>query len=217
MTSHSYMFFTIRPSFFSISPLSQAMYKKAFLKELTSEKNVISYTYATLGLKTNTRIMIWFQAETIDAIQIFLNKLMHTKLGEHLEITYTLCGLTRQTQYSDKSTRHLHTERKGGKYLTIYPFTKKQEWYELDFDTRRKLMGGHVMIGKKYPQIEQVLLYSYGIDDSEFIVSYEMDDLEAWQSLVMELRSDKVRGYTLSDTPIFTCIYKTPEEVLAFL
>lgn len=87
----------------------------------------------------------------------------------------------------------------------------------LDFEKRRKLMGGHVSIGKKYPQIEQVLLYSYGLDDQEFIVSYETDDLSLFQSLVMELRSDKVREYTLRDTPVFTCIYKTPEQVLDFL
>ncbi len=78
-------------------------------------------------------------------------------------------------------------------------------------------MGGHVSIGKKHDKISQLLLYSFGIDDSEFIVSYETDDLSAFQTLVMELRSDKVRSYTLKDTPIFTCIYKTPQEVLTFL
>ncbi len=217
MTSHSYIFFSVQHSFYELSDSKKEKYKKEFIKALKDEKHVLWYTYATLGLKTNTTMMLWFQSETIDAIQLFLNKLVHTKLGEHLVITYTLFGMTRPTQYSDKSTRHLHTERKGGKYLVIYPFTKTTEWYMLDFETRRKLMGGHVMIGKKYPQIEQVLLYSYGIDDSEFIVSYEMDDLSAFQSLVMELRSNKVREYTLKDTPIFTCIYKTPEEVVTFL
>ncbi len=218
MTSHNYIFFAIRPSFYDLPKTKQLAYKKAFLRELSREKKVITYTYATLGLKANTNILLWFQAETIDEIQVFLNKLMHTKLGEHLLITYTLFGMTRPTQYSDKSTRHLKTERKGGKYLVIYPFTKTKEWYMIDFDTRRKLMGGHVMVGKKYnTQIEQVLLYSYGIDDSEFIVSYEMDDLSAFQNLVMELRTDKVREYTLKDTPIFTCIYKTPEELMDFL
>lgn len=217
MISHSYIFFAVRPSFFELTSAVQKTYKKAFVEELQKEKEVISYTYATLGLKAHTTIMMWFQAETIDEIQLFLNKLMHTKLGEHLSITHTLFGMTRPTQYSNQSIKHLSTQRKGGKYLVIYPFTKTTEWYMLDFDTRRKLMGGHVMVGKKYPQIEQVLLYSYGIDDSEFIVSYEMDDVSAFQSLVMELRSDKVRAYTLKDTPIFTCIYKTPEEVMKFL
>ena len=217
MTNHSYIFFTIRPSFLNLSSAQKAAYKKAFIQELRREKHVISYSYATLGLKANTAIMLWLQADTIDAIQIFINKLMHTKLGEHMLISQTLLGMARPTQYSPKATGHMKTERKGGKYLVIYPFTKTKEWHLLPFEKRRTLMGGHVMIGKKYPQIEQVLLYSYGIDDSEFIVSYEMDDLLVFQSLVMELRADAVRAYTQKDTPIYTCIYKTLEEVVAFL
>jgi chlorite dismutase len=200
-----------------LSQVKQTTYKKAFLKELQKEKDVVTNAYATVGLKANTTILLWFQADALDTIQNFLNTLLHTDLGKYLAVSYTLFGMARPTQYSEKSTGHLQTNRKSGKYLTIYPFNKTKEWYMLDFDARRKLMGGHVSVGKKYSQIEQVLLYSYGIDDNEFIVSYEMDDLSAFQSLVMELRSDKVRAYTQKDTPIFTCVYKTQEEVLDFI
>lgn len=217
MVSHNYIFFTIHPSFYKLSPGEKQFFKKEFVEELKNERKVVTNTYATLGLKKDTRILLWMHADTIEEIQNFLNKLMHTKLGEYLVITHTLFGMTRQTQYSDKSTVHLKSQRKGEKYLVIYPFVKTKEWYQLPFEKRRNMMGGHVMVGKKYPQIEQVLLYSYGIDDSEFIVSYEMEDLAAFQSLVMDLRSDSVRAYTQSDTPIFTCIYKTPEEVVEFL
>jgi chlorite dismutase len=79
------------------------------------------------------------------------------------------------------------------------------------------LMAGHISVGRKYPQITQLLLYSYGVDDQEFIVSYETDDLSDFQSLVIELRSDAVREYTLNDTPIFTCIYKPLEEMINFI
>jgi chlorite dismutase len=217
MQYHNYIFFTLRSEFSSLSSTKQTTYKKAFLKALKKEKQVITNAYATVGLKTDTTILLWFQGDTIETIQNFLNILLHTELGKYLVISYTLFGMARPTQYSEKSTGHLHTDRKGGKYLTIYPFTKTKEWYMLDFDTRRRLMGGHVSVGKNYPQIEQLLLYSYGIDDNEFIVSYEMDDLSAFQSLVMALRSDKVRVYTQKDTPIFTCIYKTQEEIIDFL
>lgn len=217
MQSHNYIFFTSNPSLSTLPYKTLDTYKKEFIKELTQSKNVISNTYATLGLKAHTNILVWFQAEKIESIQDLLNTLLHTQLGKHLHITHTLFGMTRKTQYSPESTDHVDTSRKGGQYLIIYPFTKKYEWYQLDFETRKKLMGGHVTFGKRYPQIEQLLLYSYGIDDSEFIVSYETNDLPAFQSLVMELRSDKVRAYTLKDTPLYTGIYKSPGEVLNYL
>ena len=188
------------------------------MKALRSRKKGKTETDATQGRKRKNKKRICFTEESIENIQNLLSHIMQTNLGKHLRMTYTLFGMTRQTQYSAQATGHLDTDRKGGKYLIIYPFSKTKEWHMLDFDTRRKLMGGHVGIGKKHlDKISQLLLYSFGIDDSEFIVSYETDDLSAFQNLVMELRGDKVREYTLKDTPIFTCIYKKPAEVLNFL
>jgi chlorite dismutase len=218
MTHHNYIFFSSDNSLKEVSKQQLATYRKEFLNVLSSDKHVVSDTFTTLGLKANTNIMIWFQADSIESIQNLLNELLHTKLGKYLTITYTLFGMTRPTQYSPKAKGHLETERKGGKYLIIYPFTKTKDWYTIDFEARRNLMWGHVSIGKKHTdKITQLLLYSYGIDDSEFLVSYETDDLSAFQTLVMELRSDKVRAYTQKDIPIFCCVYRPAAETLTFL
>ena len=217
MTYHDYVFFSVRPSFRKLPQAKQERLKNAFLKEIKKDKTVVIYTYATLGLKANTTFLLWLQADSLEAIQLFLNRLVHTEVGNYLKITYTFFGMIRPTQYSSATSKHTDTQRKGGAYLTIYPFTKTYEWYTLSFEKRKELMQGHIAIGRNYPQITQLLLYSYGVDDQEFIVSYETDDLLDFQRLVIDLRSDKVRTYTKSDTPIFTCIYKTPEEVVEFL
>jgi chlorite dismutase len=217
MTYHSYIFFDVRPSFLELTTSQQNAFKKSFLTALTKEKEIITYSYATLGLKKDTHLMLWMQSDAAEKIQDFINQLLHTDLGKYLRISYTLFGMTRPTQYSKISTAHNYTERKGGKYLIIYPFNKTKEWYMMSFEKRRELMAGHISIGKKYPQIEQLLLYSFGVDDNEFIVSYEVDDLATFQNLVMELRSDKVRLYTVKDTPIFTCIYKEWRKVLEYM
>ncbi len=217
MTYHNYLFFTVRPSFYDLPHTTQEKYKKAWLATLRKEKDVTSYTYTTLGLKTNTTFLLWLQADAAETIQNHLNNLLHTQFGNYLKISYTLFGLIRRTQYSSATAKHTDTTRKGGAYLIIYPFTKTHEWHMLTFEKRKELMQGHIAIGRKYPQITQLLLYSYGLDDCEFIVSYETDDLADFQTLVMDLRSDNVRAYTKSDTPIFTSIYKTPEELIKFL
>lgn len=217
MQYHDYIFFSVDSSFYKLSKAKQNDFKKSFLLQLEREKSVIIYPYSTLGLKNDTRFLLWLQANTLEEIQNVLNNLLHTAFGSYLTITYTFFGMTRQTQYSSALSKHLDTTRKGGAYLIIYPFTKTAAWYMLTFEQRKKLMKGHIEIGRKYPQITQLLLYSYGVDDNEFIVSYETDDLVDFQSLVMELRSDEVRLYTQKDTPIFTCVYKSPEEVIQFL
>ncbi|HSW97890.1 MAG TPA: chlorite dismutase family protein [Candidatus Saccharimonadales bacterium] len=215
MTFHSYIFFSVQSSFHSLPSTKKQRYKKNFLNELQKKNSVNTYSYTTLGLKRKSTFLLWFQADSVESIQDYLNELLHTEMGLFLKITYTLFGMIRPSQYS--STNHSDTRRKGGTYLIIYPFTKTKEWYSLSFEQRKELMKGHIAIGRNYPQITQLLLYSYGVDDQEFIVSYETDDLLDFQSLVIDLRADKVRAYTLNDTPIFTCLYKTPEELIAFL
>jgi nitrite reductase/ring-hydroxylating ferredoxin subunit len=74
-------------------------------------------------------------------------------------------------------------------------------------------MDEHIRIGRKYrPSTEPT--YSFGLDDQEFVVSFETDEPADFLDLVMELREARTSLYTLRDTPIFTCIAMTLREAL---
>ena len=143
--------------------------------------------------------------------------MLHTPLGKHLRVAHTLLGMTRSSQYRSGPQKEADPEAPH-QYLVVYPFTKTIEWHLLPKEERQKMMTDHIAVGRKYSQrISQLLLYSYGIDDQEFIVSYQTDSLEEFQALVMELRATEGRRYTLSDTPIFTCIHMPLQEALEML
>ena len=57
-------------------------------------------------------------------------------------------------------------------------------WYALSRDTRQGMMNGHIRVGKEYPDITQLLLYSTGVQDQEFVVVYETADLTRFSDLV---------------------------------
>lgn len=76
------------------------------------------------------------------------------------------------------------------------------------------MMVEHARVGHRFEGIEQLLLYSTGLADWEFVVGYETDDPERFSELVVALRSTAARPYTLRDTPIFTARYGSLEEVL---
>lgn len=69
-------------------------------------------------------------------------------------------------------------------------------------------MNEHIRLGKGYPQIKQLLLYSFGLQDQEFVVVCEMEDLPLFSDLVHELRSTEARRHTERDTPLITAILK---------
>ena len=79
-------------------------------------------------------------------------------------------------------------------------------------------MKAHVEVGRKHSKkVSPRLLYSYGIDDHEFIVSYQMDDLGDFVQLVMDMRGTESRRHTKNDLPIFTCIHMPLTEALEML
>lgn len=133
------------------------------------------------------------------------------------EPVQVLWGFTKPSQYtrsrSDQEMDPFAEQRRP--YLVMYPFVKTTEWYRLSREARQGMMNEHVRIGRQYPQISQLLLYCFGIQDHEFIVVYETDDLLRFGDLVYELRDSDARTYTRQDTPIYTAIYHPPEETLA--
>ena len=75
-----------------------------------------------------------------------------------------------------------------------------------DGDERRRIMTDHIEVGRRYPEITINTAYSFGLDDQEFVVSFEGDDPGEFLDLVQELRATESSAYTLRDTPIFTCV-----------
>ncbi len=134
-----------------------------------------------------------------------------------VDIKDSLWGFTRPSQYSKARSRQeidpFSEERKP--YLVIYPFSKTIEWYLMSREARQGMMNEHIRIGKQYDDISQLLLYSFGLQNQEFVVVYETDELARFSDLVNELRDTEARRYTLRDTPLHTAIYHPAEETLA--
>ena len=99
------------------------------------------------------------------------------------------------------------------RYLIVYPFTKDTSWYLLGREARQGVMNEHMRIGHKYPQVRQLLANSFGLDDMDFLVAYETDDLPAFSQLVRDLRGSDSRRSTVRDTPILTAVHHTPAEI----
>lgn len=134
-----------------------------------------------------------------------------------IQPTLTLWGYTGPSSYArGKSAQAIDPmEERSKPYLVVYPFVKTVDWYSSSRDARQGMMNEHIRVGHQYPEITQLLLYSTGLQDQEFVVIYETDNPIQFSELVAELRATDARRYTERDTPIFTAILHQPEEVLA--
>ena len=140
-----------------------------------------------------------------DDIHTFHVVLAQSGLAKWMTIPHSYLSMTKPSPYSDSDARpEICTSDR--KHLFVYPLDKKREWYRLPLEERRRIMSDHIAIGRRYPDITINTAYSFGIDDQEFVVSFETDDPDGFLDLVQELRASESSAYTLRDTPIFTCV-----------
>ena len=84
----------------------------------------------------------------------------------------------------------------------------------MPFEERRKMMDQHITIGRKFPDIKLNTSYSYGIDDNDFTLAFETDDLSRFQDLILQLRETKVSLYVVKDTPMIVCMQKDIQSIV---
>jgi chlorite dismutase len=214
-----YLTFKVDRAWRSLPEVARCDGRAEFANELARANEITAYLYSTLGLKSDADLLLWRVADSFDALQESLSRLLLTGLGKYLDVTYTFSGLVRPSSYVRRTTTQEQAlfEQDRQRYFIVYPFTKTIEWYLMSKDARQGMMNEHIRVGHEYPSVRQLLVYSTGLDDQEFIVAYETNELEAFQGLVIALRSTEARRYTLRDTPIFTCIYRPVPETLELL
>lgn len=183
------------------------------------EQRLVQHSYSTIGLRAEGDVLLWRMAESIEAIEESAADLLSAGIGRWLRPVLSLTGLTRPSQYVKRPTTQEQSLFQGdrSRYLIVYPFSKSVEWYLTPADERQHIMAGHMKVGHRYPQVRQLLAYSFGLDDQEFIVAYETDDLIAFQDLVRELRETESRRATVRDTPIITGLHRPIAQILALL
>ena len=190
-----------------------------FCAAVHQRSDVTLFTYSTIGLKSGVDVVLWTLAPTLEALEESNAAVLRAGLGAWMAVRHSFMGIIRPSQYVKRPTAQEQSMFTGERspYLVVYPFTKSTEWYLASQEERQKVMNEHMRIGHRYHQVRQLLAYSFGVDDMDFLVAYETDDLAAFGELVRELRATESRRSTVRDTPILTGIHRPVEEITHLL
>jgi chlorite dismutase len=215
-----YLFLRVDPAWRRLGDDERARGRAEFARVLCDAQGALTwYSYSTLGLKTGADLMLWWKAASPEVAQRVTAMLLQTGLGRYSEIAQSLWGLTRPSVYTKRRTAQEQAldEPNRLKYLIVYPFSKTIDWYLMSRDARQGMMNEHMRVGHEFDDVRQLLLYTTGLDDQEFVVAYETESLERHHQLVVALRSTEGRRYTLKDTPIYTAIHHPLDDVLSLI
>lgn len=220
----NYAFHKLDPAFRRLSREEQREIKDEFisaaqgwLEGAPKEKGLIQRSYSLLGVRGDADFMLWriaFDVRDFAEAQARLNK---TRLMGYLAQPYHYISMQKRSQYVNRiegSGHGLEILPGQGKYLFIYPFIKTRAWYDLTPHARQGMMDEHIYASGPFKGVRINTSYSYGLDDQEFVVSFDSDYPQEFVDLVHRLRYTEASNYTLQDTPMFTCIKAELPQIL---
>jgi chlorite dismutase len=216
-TLNHYALISFKEPYWALSTKEREAFHREWLNRLCTAAQKVDIFQAT---ETGIDLIVWCALtadDNRDAARFFERfAAANTPYRQWIDLRDSLWGFTRPSQYSKaRSKQEIDPFAESRKpYLIIYPFSKTTEWYLMSREARQGMMNEHIRIGKSFEEISQLLLYSFGLQNQEFVVVYETDDLARFSDLVNELRDTEARRFTLRDTPLHTAIYHPAEETL---
>jgi chlorite dismutase len=218
----NYLFFKLDPEWRRLSDEERERGKEEFLRAAEEHAGgMLLRSFSLMGLRSDADFMLWRIGYDLGAFEAMTAALTKTGLGKYLTVTYSYFGLSRRSIYVGEHTPGWESRRYiipgEGEYLFVYPFVKTRAWYRLALEERQRMMNEHMHVGRKHYPVKNNTAYCFGIDDYEFILSFEAESPEKFQDLMMELRESEASAYTELDTPIFTCRRRSLEKIMEFL
>lgn len=130
----------------------------------------------------------------------------------------------RVEQYAERIAAYteskLHPQMPDWELLCFYPMSHRRQgednWYALDYEERKRLMGEHGRSGRAYTgRVLQLVSASTGLDDWEYAVSLFAHDLADVKSIVYTLRYDEASVRYAEFGPFVIGIRRSPAELVA--
>jgi chlorite dismutase len=213
--------YKLDPAFRRLDEHDKIQARSEFLRLFQQPRQgLMCLSYSTVGLRPESDFLLWRISTGPESFQLQTQAMNKTRLGGFLTTPHSFVSMTKRSMYIDKldpfhtaeSRTHIIPGKR--KYLFVYPFVKTRDWYLLPLERRQELMDGHIKVGNEFPSVKLNTTYSFGLDDQDFVVAFETDEPKDFLDLVMKLRETEASRFTQRDTPIFTCVQMSMENIL---
>jgi len=186
-------------------------------EQLLDKDVVVRGTYDVSGLRADADLMIWWHAETSEALQEAYNRFRRTGLGRLLEPVWSNMALHRPAEFNKSHIPAFLAEETPRDHVAVYPFVRSYEWYLLDDGERRRLLAEHGKMARGFPDVRANTVPSFALGDYEWILAFEADELHRIVDLMRHLRGSETRRHVREEVPFYTGRRHPIGELLAGL
>ena len=173
--------------------------------------------YDIQGLRADADFMFWWVAPTSDDLQDQYARFRRTRLGRCSEPVWSVMALHRPAEFNKSHIPAFLAEEEPRAYVSVYPFVRSYQWYLLDPAERRRLLAEHGKMAREYPDVRANTVACFSLNDYEWILAFEADELHRIVDLMRHLRGAEARLHTRVEIPFYTGRRKPVGELIASL
>src|SRR5499427_9209222 len=173
--------------------------------------------YDLQGMRADADYMLWWVAPTSDELQETYVRFRRTKLGRASEPVWSAMALHRPAEFNKGHVPAFLAEEKPRGYVSVYPFVRSYEWYLLEPGERRAMLAEHGMMAREYPDVRANTVACFALNDYEWMLAFEADELHRIVDLMRHLRGAQTRRHVREEVPFYTGVRKPVAELVGAL
>jgi chlorite dismutase len=173
--------------------------------------------YDLQGMRADADYMLWWIAPTSDELQEMFVNFRRTRLGSASEPVWSAMALHRPAEFNKGHVPAFLAEEEPKDYVCVYPFVRSYEWYLLDPAERRQMLAEHGKMAREYPDVRANTVSSFALNDYEWMLAFEADELHRIVDLMRHLRGAEARRHTRVEIPFYTGRRKPVADLVSSL
>jgi hydrogen peroxide-dependent heme synthase len=190
---------------------------EALFERLEGEGVVTRGVYDIGGLRPEADFMVWWHAERIEDLQAAYRAFLRTDLGHLLEPTWSAAALHRPAEFNKSHIPAFLADEDPKAFICVYPFVRSYDWYLLEDGERRDMLREHGQLARDFPDVRANTIASFALNDYEWVLAFEADELHRIVDLMRELRASRARLHVREELPFHTGRRVEVGELLASL
>jgi hydrogen peroxide-dependent heme synthase len=173
--------------------------------------------YDLQGMRADADYMFWWVAPTSDELQEMFVNFRRTRLGRASQPVWSAMALHRPAEFNKGHIPAYLAGERPRNYVTVYPFVRSYEWYLLDQEERKTMLAEHGIMAREYPDVRSNTVPSFSLNDYEWILAFEADELYRLVDLMWHLRGAEARRHTREEIPFYAGRRKSVQQLVTDL
>ena len=172
--------------------------------ELGASDVVLRGMYDVSAMRPDADIMLWLHGPSAESLQAAWRGFRRTEAGSHTRLTWSLMGTHRPAEFSADHVPSFMHGTGPLTWLCVYPFVRSYAWYLLPEAERREMLREHGMAGRVFEGVQANTVAAFALNDFEWILALEANDLHELVDLMRDLRATQARRHVRVEIPFHT-------------